>query len=82
MEKEFQLTSFDEDDFDLESHKKIANAHARAIAHADRVRRQVSIAKVVLIIMLFAAGFCIYYLANDLIARYDYNKYHSMGAKR
>jgi hypothetical protein len=78
MDKEFQLTSFEEDGFDLDSHKKAANAHAKAVAHANRIRRQVSIAKVVLVVLLFAAGYCLYYLATDLITRYDYRRYHSV----
>jgi hypothetical protein len=78
MDREFQLLSFEEDGFDLDEHKKTANAHAKALAHAYRVRRQVSVAKVILVVLLFVAGWCLYYLARDIIARYDYNKYHAV----
>lgn len=78
MDKDFILPTFDEDNFDLSSHKNSAACKARAAAEAQRVRTQVSFAKVVLVIMLFLAGYCLYYLASELIARYEYNKYHSV----
>ena len=78
MDRDFQLSSFDEDNFDLNSCKKKASNHARAVAQAERVRRQITVAKVVLVIMLFVAGYCLYYLISELIARYEYNKYHTV----
>ena len=68
MDKDFMLPSFDEDSFNLDEHKKAASAYARVTARAVRVRRRIGVAKVLLVIALFAAGYGIYYLATELIS--------------
>ncbi len=61
----------------IEKLKRDADFHAKAIAKEKRIGRNYKIAKYIIIVSLFVAGYCLYYLASDLIARYEYNKYHS-----
>jgi heme O synthase-like polyprenyltransferase len=72
-----KMAKFDEDSFDLDDLKKAAGSHVENIKHVKKVRRYIQVAKVVIMVSLFVAGYCTYYLANDLIDRYNYNKYHN-----
>ncbi len=74
---EMKIVNFSEDSFDLEKLKKEANLHTRAAAREKKVRRKMEVAKIVIIVALFIAGYCVYYIASDLISRYEYNKYHN-----
>jgi len=48
-----KVMSFDEDKFDLDEHKKAADAVAREKARIKRVRRQVAVGKVLMTIAAF-----------------------------
>jgi hypothetical protein len=74
---EFQLPSFQEDGFDLEQHKKTANTYAQIVTQSRRVRRKVGFLKIIIFIVLFAAGYFLYYFSSELIARHDYNRHHN-----
>ncbi len=74
---EMKIVSFKEDDFDMEKIKREADFHTKAVAREKKVRRNYKIAQYIIIVSLFVAGYCLYYLASDLIARYDYIKYHT-----
>jgi hypothetical protein len=74
---ELKMVTFDEDSFDLDALKKEAGSHAEVLNRAKKIRRNIKIAKIVIMVSFFIAGYCTYYLANDLIDRYNYNKYHN-----
>jgi heme O synthase-like polyprenyltransferase len=74
---ELKMVTFDEDSFDLEALKKAAGSHVEVLNRVKKIRRYIRIAKIVIMVSFFIAGYCTYYLANDLIDRYNYNKYHN-----
>ena len=70
-----QLLSFDEDSFDMDAHKKAAEAKAFALARQKRLRRRVEVYKALIMLAAAALFFLIYYLINKAIVNYDSVKY-------
>lgn len=77
IDKESQLLAFNEDEFDLEAHKKAAGEQAKTIVQAQRARRRIAVYKIIIMLLAFVAAYWLYCLAGELIERYDYNKYHT-----
>ena len=59
--------AFEEDDFDLQEHKKAANTVAQIKAHAKSARRKVAVGRVV--IMIAAMGVCLllWFMASMIV---------------
>lgn len=78
IERDSQFLSFDEDGFDLESHKKTAETRVRKEIRTQRIRRHISIYKVMIMVLAFVVAYCLYHLTNEYIQRYEYKKYHTV----
>jgi hypothetical protein len=76
-EPNVQLLSFQEDEFDLERHKSAADAHAREISRERRTRRQISVYKIIIMLLSFVIMFALYYFINDVILQYDFNRHQN-----
>jgi len=61
------MINFDEDTFDLEAHKKTADALIRKKSRIKRARRIIAFGKVVLTILAFAIAILSYYLITNFV---------------
>jgi hypothetical protein len=57
---------FDEDKFDIDEHKKAADAQTREKARVKRVRKQVKRGKLVVAIITIVIFFALFYIAAEL----------------
>ena len=73
--------NYAEDRFDLDEHKKTAATRVRAFLRHRRVRRKVSLYKVLIMIFAFVIMFCLYHMINKLILHYDYVRYGGASAR-
>jgi len=66
---DFKIATFSEDNFDLEAHKKAANATVRFKALKVRIRRHVFIGKIILaVVSLSIFVFILYLLSTHMMA--------------
>lgn len=75
-DREIQFLAFDEDEFDLDSHKKTASAHVQTKVWTERTRRKTAAYKVLIMLLAFVIAYGLYNMVSEVIQRYDYQKYH------
>jgi hypothetical protein len=66
MSKNVNTMRFDEDSFDLSEHKKAADAVTREKARVKRIRRQVRLGKIVIVVVTIIIFFALFLLAAEL----------------
>jgi len=62
MAKVTKITSFEEDNFDLYSYRKAANATTREQSRVKSIRRQIFVGKVILAIVALSIAVLLYYV--------------------
>ena len=62
-----EMPTFEEDDFDLIEHKNAATAKAQAKARVRRDRRNVSVGKIVVMLVAFAVCAILYLMATYIV---------------
>jgi len=61
------LPAFDEDDFDLQEHKKAANTVAQTKAHAKSVRRKVAVGRIIIMIAAIAVCTLLWFMLSMIV---------------
>ena len=62
MAKATRITSFEEDNFDLYTYRKAANATVREQSRVNSIRRQIFVGKVILAIVALSIAVLLYYV--------------------
>jgi len=70
MAETTKIVSFEEDNFDLNSYRKAANAVVRDSSRLKSIRRQIFVGKVILAIVAISIAVLIYYLITVTISIY------------
>ncbi|MCL2378883.1 MAG: hypothetical protein FWC77_07140 [Defluviitaleaceae bacterium] len=65
--KPVNIHGFEEDDFDLQEHKKAANTVAQEKAHAKSARRKVAVGRVVIMIAAIAICGLLWLMASMIV---------------
>ncbi|MCL1788702.1 MAG: hypothetical protein FWG38_12010 [Defluviitaleaceae bacterium] len=66
-DKKSKVLSFEEDTFDLESHKNAAHAQQRKKYRIKRSRRKITVGKIILALAALAISIALYYLLSVVI---------------
>ena len=75
MEKDLMIPTFDEDEFDLQSYKKAADAHVQNILKDRRTRRKVKLIKIAMFAAALIIFLAIYYSTKNYIDHMQHNRY-------
>ena len=60
--------AFDEDEFDLQAHKKAANTIAQAKAHAKNARRKVAVGRILIMLAAIAVCGLLWFMASMIVS--------------